>query len=276
MLRKVEQDYRSKLAFAALIGDGVGNTSVEPSHAVENRRKRHHTMSLRPCWAETLTPFNCHRKSAAFHQPPPLPTPSLAPPSAAIIAYWFDFPGAAIYDAKMTPLDTEAIGTSSPPRSCTTPAVTPSAATSSTPLETPSDGRQDGLAGRRLAHRLRAFANAHRVRPGKDLARLVPGKPEPWRMTAVLIGKTVGPKLVSGDLDPVLRNPKFADRETRRATAFFGEYLKAMTKGRLQLEMRVVSLSNWNVPHFKEGDSFVLAVEAALPPDVPARRTAGG
>ncbi|MCE9554176.1 MAG: hypothetical protein K8T91_12480 [Planctomycetes bacterium] len=96
------------------------------------------------------------------------------------------------------------------------------------------------------------------------------GKPEPWRMTAVLIGKTVGSKEVTGDLLE-LGDSKIAEQEVQRATAFFGEYLKAITKGRLQLEVRVVSLNNWSPPQFKEGDSFVSAVEKALPPEI--RRT---
>lgn len=96
------------------------------------------------------------------------------------------------------------------------------------------------------------------------------GRPEPWRLTAVMIGRTAGTNLVAGDLD-ALGNARFAEREARRATAFFGEYIRAISKGRLQLETRVVALKDWAPAGFKEGDSFVLAVEAALPPEV--RRT---
>jgi len=93
------------------------------------------------------------------------------------------------------------------------------------------------------------------------------GKSEPWRLTAVLIGKTVGSNEVTGDLVE-LNDPKIAEREVQRATAFFAEYIRAITKGRLQMEVRFVTLTNWSPPHFKKGDSFVSAVEKALPAEI--------
>lgn len=95
------------------------------------------------------------------------------------------------------------------------------------------------------------------------------GKPEPWRVTAVLIGKTAGSDLVADNLDARLSDPNFAERETHRATAFFGEYIRAITRGRLQMEVRVVELKNWKAPpNFREGSSMVLAVEEALPAEI--------
>ena len=68
----------------------------------------------------------------------------------------------------------------------------------------------------------------------------------------MVIGKTVGSMEVTGDLVE-LSDPKFADREAHRAMAFFGEYVRAITKGRLQMEVRVVYLKNWSPPRATAG-----------------------